>query len=55
MRLPGDMAGDQEIALTPIAWAGKVSISEDPSSARGALSEVISNRGYFERERERAT
>lgn len=35
MRLPGDMAGDQEIALTPIACAGKVSISEEPSSARG--------------------
>jgi hypothetical protein len=47
------MAGDQEIALTPIAWAGKVSISEDPSSARGVLSEVISNREYLEREGER--
>ena len=40
------MAGDQEMALTPMAWAGKVSISDEPSSG-----EVERERREFQRER----
>lgn len=51
MRLPGDMAGDQEIALTPIAWAGKVSISDDPSSDAMGIVRIYQHRRYSETER----
>ena len=51
MRLPGDMAGDQEIALTPIAWAGKVSISDDPSSDAMVMVRIYQHHRYSETER----